>query len=128
MLYMHTEKRRHLRVRITLPLILMTPYGLLQGEIINLGLGGALIHLPKKAESGNGFPVISIGKCYSLWIRLNGEGVCDESRLVSFIAKVVWANTKNSEAEAKSRELRVCFMNPSVSEAQIMIKTISQNI
>jgi hypothetical protein len=103
----------------------MTPYGLLRGEIINLGLGGALIHLPKKAESGNGFPVISIGKYYSLWIRLNSEGLYDESRLVSVIGKVVWVNTRNSDAERKSRELRVCFVNPSANEAQTIIKTIS---
>jgi len=128
MLYMQTEKRRHLRVKIKLPLILMTPYGFLQGEIINLGLGGALIHLPKRAKSGNGFPVISIGKYYTLWIRLNSEGLYDESRLVSVIAKVVWANTSNSDAEAKSRELRVCFMRPSACEAQTIIKTISQYI
>lgn len=107
-----------------MPLILMTPYGLLRGEIINLGLGGALIHLSKKAESGNGFPVISIGKYYSLWIRLNSEGLYDESRLVSVVGKVVWVNTRNSDAEVKSRELRVCFVNPSANEAQTIIKTI----
>ena len=128
MLNMQSEKRRHLRVSIKLPLILMTPYGLLQGEIINLGLGGALIHLPKKATSGNGFPVISVGKYYSLWIGLNNEGLCDKSRLVAVVAKVVWANTWSSEAEAKTRELRVCFMRPSASEAQTIIKTISQYI
>jgi len=128
MLYIQTEKRRHLRVSIKLPLILMTPYGLLQGEIINLGLGGALIHLPKRAKSGNGFPVISVGKYYSLWIRFNSEGLHDEGRLVSVVAKVVWANTWGSEAEAKSRELRVCFMRPSAIEAQPIIKTISQYI
>ena len=128
MLYMKTEKRRHLRVNIKLPLMLMTPYGFLQGEIINLGLGGALIHLPKRAESGNGFPVISVGRYYSLWIRLNSQGLYDESRLVSVIARVVWANTGTSEAETKSRELRVCFMRPSVGEAQTIIKTISQYI
>jgi len=128
MLNMKTEKRRHLRVKIKLPLMLMTPYGFLRGEIINLGLGGALIQLPKRAKSGNGFPVISVGKYYSLWIRFNGEGLYNESRLVSVIAKVVWANNSNSEAEAKSRELRVCFMRPSASEAQTIIKTISQYI
>lgn len=113
---------------INLPLILMTPYGLLQGEIINLGLGGALIHLPKRVTSGNGFPVISVGKYYSLWIGLNNEGLCDKSGLVSVVAKVVWANTWSSEAEAKTRELRVCFMRPSANEAQNIIKTISQYI
>jgi hypothetical protein len=128
MQYMKTEKRRHLRVKIKLPLVLMTPYGFLEGEIINLGLGGALIHLPKRAKSGNGFPVISVGKYYSLWIRLNSEGLYAESRLVSVIAKVVWANTNNSEAEAKSRALRVCFKRPSAGEAQTIIKTISQYI
>jgi hypothetical protein len=84
--------------------------------------------MPKGANSGNGFPVISVGKYYSLWIRLDSEGLHDESRLVSVIAKVVWANTGNSDAEAKSRELRVCFINPTVCEAQTIIKTISQYI
>lgn len=121
MLHMQTEKRRNLRVDIKLPLILMTPYGLMQGEIVNLSLGGALIELPKGAKSGNGFPVISVGKYYSLWIRLDSEGLYDESRLVSVIARVVWANTGTSEAETKSRELRVCFMRPSVGEAQTII-------
>jgi len=125
---MQTEKRRHLRVEVKLPLVLMTPYGLIQGEIINLSLGGALIQMPKGTESGNGFPVISIGKYYSLWISLNSDGLCDESRLVFLSGKVIWANNGTSEAETKSREFRICFVRPSVDEAQTMIKTVSQHI
>jgi hypothetical protein len=127
-LNMQTEKRRHLRVNIKLPLALMTPYGLIQGEIINLSLGGALIQMPKGAQSGNGFPVISVGKYYSLWIGLNGEGLYDENRCVSVIGKVIGASNGTTETETKSREFRVCFVRPSVGEAQTMIKTISQYI
>ena len=125
---MQTEKRRHLRVNITLPLVLMTPYGFIQGEIKNLGLGGALIQMPKGVHSGNGFPVISVGKYYSLWIGLNGDGLCDDNRLVPVIGKVIWANNGTAETETKSREFRVCFVRPSVGKAQTMIKTISQYV
>jgi len=125
---MQTEKRRHLRVEVKLPLVLMRPYGLIQGEIINLSLGGAHIQMPKGTESGNGFPVISIGKYYSLWISLNSYGLRDESRLVFLSGKVIWANNGTSEAETKSREFRICFVRPSVDEAQTMIKTVSQHI
>jgi hypothetical protein len=125
---MRTEKRRHLRVNTALPLRLMTPYGFIEGEIINLSLGGALIQMPKGARSGNGFPVISVGKYYSLWIGLNGEGLYDEHRLVSVIGKVIWTNNRTAETETKSREFRVCFVRPSAGEAQTMIKTISQYI
>jgi hypothetical protein len=122
---MQTEKRRHLRVNIKLPLVLMTPYGLIQGEIINLSLGGAHIQMPKGANSGNGFPVISVGKYYSLWISLNSEKLYSESRLAAVVGKVVWANAGTGEVETKSREIRVCFVRPSVGEAQNIIKTIS---
>ena len=111
-----------------MPLLLMTPYGFIEGEIINLSLGGALIQMPKGARSGNGFPVISVGKYYSLWIGLNGEGLYDEHRLVSVIGKVIWTNNGTAKTETKSRELRVCFVRPSVGEAQTMIKTISPYI
>jgi hypothetical protein len=124
-LAMHIEKRRHLRINIKLPLMLMTPYGLIHGEIINLSLAGALIHMPKRAKCGNGFPVISLNKYYSLWIRLHGGGLCDQSRLVSVIGKVIWANNGTAEADTKSREFRVCFVRPSDAKARSIIKTLS---
>jgi hypothetical protein len=59
---------------------------------------------------------------------LKGEGLYDENRCVSVIGKVIGASNGTTETETKSREFRVCFVRPSVGEAQTMIKTISQYI
>jgi hypothetical protein len=125
---MQTESRRHLRAKIILPVLLMTPYSLLEAEIINLSLGGALIQFTEKIKLGNGFPVVGVGKYYSLWIRMKSKGFQNESRLVSALAKVIWANTGNFDSGKNLRKLGVHFIRSSVSDAQSIIKIISQYI
>ena len=124
------ESRRHLRAQIELPVIMMTPRGLMEGATRNLSLGGAFVHFREGLTSNNGISVVSPGKWYSLWIRLNGngEGPQDESRLVSFTAQVVWANTINPDHQTKSREIGLYFTRPFVSNPQLIIKAISQKI
>ena len=124
------ESRRHLRAQIKLPVIMMTPYGLMEGETKNLGLGGAFVHFREGPSSNNGLPVVSPGKWYSLWLRLHdeGQGPRRESRLVSFTAQVVWANTINPDRQTKSREIGVYFTRPFVRDPHLIIKAISPRI
>lgn len=125
---MQIEKRRHLRVNIIFPVLLMTPYGLLEGEIINISLGGASIQFSEEIKFGNGFPAVGVGKYYSLWIRIKGKWLQNESRLVSAVAKVVWVNSRNFDNGKNLRELGIRFRKSSVSDAQSIIRTISQYV
>ena len=107
----------------------MTPYGLINGETQNLGLGGAFVRFLEQPNSNNnGLPIVSPGRWYSLWIRVRDESLPHTSRLISCAAQVIWTNTTNDANQMKSREIGVRFSRLRVSEPQTVIKALSQYI
>lgn len=52
------EKRRHPRIPLKWPIILMTPQGPLMGVTCNISVGGALIFCTETIETENEFQVI----------------------------------------------------------------------
>ena len=53
------EKRQHPRMPITLPAILVTAAGVIEGEIENISLSGAFIRCQEQLDSGERLTVVA---------------------------------------------------------------------
>ncbi len=85
--YMNTgiERRRHPRVPLVLPVVLMTPQGAIKGKTANISVGGlALILFLEKPKIGNKFQITIKSSedhgmpvtCEKVW---SGRIISDES-------------------------------------------------
>ena len=88
-----TERRSHPRVRVKLPVVKITGNGLVEGEIRDLGLGGAFICCPEMANSKDEFYMV----------------VSTRGRLIPIIGEVVWQEVNNNRHKKTIPRMGVRF-------------------
>ena len=74
------EERRYRRAKIKWPVVIMAPYGLIDGRAKNISLGGAFVSCSRQPNSDTDFRMVLIA----------------EERFILVNAQVVWLDTRKT--------------------------------
>ncbi len=103
------ESRRYRRVKIKWPVVMTTPNGLIDGQTLNLSLGGACIRCPKLPNLDESFRLVMTAK----------------ERLILVNAQVVWSNGHNSPGKSTTHGMGIRFTNLSSNDRTFLSRVIS---
>lgn len=111
-MFSECEKRQYDRINISLPVIIETGNGFLEGEITNISAGGAFV------ICGN-----SIRIAERIYMAI--ANIPEINRHVPVKAELIWKNTFRSNGEILSQGLAVQFTKISEINKEVILTLVS---
>jgi len=110
---MASERRRHRRVRVTLPVVVQTPRGFMEGETRDISEGGVFVEYSEQPELGQTFQVI---------IKFSRD------RSISVTGKKAWCGNIHINGKTTYSGMGVRFIEISPEDRQLISALVEKKL